>query len=87
MYKHIAAIHLLLLELQELRFDNQTTNIKKGTSVPFFMKLTLDSKYKVRNKALLNNGRMMELVDMTDLKSVGPKGRAGSTPAPATKLK
>ena len=51
------------------------------------MKLTLDSKYKVRNKALLNNGRMMELVDMTDLKSVGPKGRAGSTPAPATKLK
>jgi hypothetical protein len=28
---------------------------------------------------------MMELVDMTDLKSVDPKGRAGSTPAPATK--
>ena len=27
----------------------------------------------------------MELVDMTDLKSVDPKGRAGSTPAPATK--
>ena len=27
---------------------------------------------------------MMELVDMTDLKSVGPKGRTGSTPVPAT---
>ena len=27
----------------------------------------------------------MELVDMTDLKSVDPKGRAGSSPAPATK--
>ena len=28
---------------------------------------------------------MMELVDMTDLKSVDPKGRVGSSPIPATK--
>ena len=28
---------------------------------------------------------MVELVDTTDLKSVDPKGRAGSSPAPGTK--
>ena len=28
---------------------------------------------------------MVELVDTTDLKSVDPKGRAGSSPAPSTK--
>lgn len=28
---------------------------------------------------------MVELVDTTDLKSVDPKGRAGSIPAPSTK--
>ena len=28
---------------------------------------------------------MVELVDTTDLKSVDPKGRVGSSPTPATK--
>ena len=30
---------------------------------------------------------MVELVDTTDLKSVDPKGRAGSSPAPGTTIK
>ena len=39
-----------------------------------------------RNKASMTfYAWMVELVDTTDLKSVDPKGRAGSSPAPGTK--